>query len=318
VLGADAAGDGTPCSDGDACTQTDTCSGGVCGGANPVTCPPPGVCHVQGACDPQTGQCTDPSAPNGTTCSDGNACTQTDTCTGGTCGGADPVVCGALDACHLPGVCAPATGECSHPAAPDGTTCSDGDQCSIGDQCVGGQCTGIAASCEVCADLEDNDDDGLIDCLDPDCPQCPPIIDTCNHPCVTQIGFQRRGLDLLRLQASFQPVTPVDPATEQVGLLITNANGVVLVDLLAPGTVRRVGKSWAATVKTAKAAGGIFKIRITRLADLSYRLNVRAYEEMSAKATLATMTVQLLIGDDVAVATGTWAPLKSGWRVQLP
>ena len=310
---------GTTCSDGNACTQTDTCTGGVCGGANPVVCTALDQCHVPGTCNPQTGQCTNPTATDGSTCNDANACTQTDTCVGGGCSGANPVQCSAQDVCHLPGTCNPQTGSCTNPTATDGTPCDDGSQCSVDDQCVAGTCQGVVGGCvEICTDQVDNDDDGLIDCLDPDCPTCQPITNTCNHPCVTQILFQRRGLDLLRMQASFKPLTPIDPATEQLGLLITNANGVVLADLLAPGTVKQVGKSWSATVKTAKTAGGIFKIRITRLADLSYRLNIRAYEEMSATATLASMSVQILIGDDAAVATSTWSPLKAGWRVQLP
>ncbi len=313
-----AANDGTPCSDGSLCTQTDTCSGGVCGG-NAVICPAPGVCHVQGTCNPQTGVCSDPVAADGTQCTDGNACTVGDTCQGGGCTAGPPLSCTALDECHLPGVCNPQTGQCTNPTATDGTLCDDGSQCSVGDQCVGGVCQGVVGQCvEVCTDQDDNDDDGLIDCLDPDCPSCTPVLNPCGHPCVTQILFQRRGLDLIRLQAAFKPNTPADPATEQVGLLITNANGVVFADLLPAGTVKKAGKAWAATVKSAKTGGGIFKLKITLHADGSYRFNVRAYEEMSSTATLATMSVQLLIGDDAAVTTSTWAAIKTGWRVQLP
>ena len=277
-----------------------------------------GQCDVAEACTGSGATCpTDGLKPNGSTCADGDLCTQTDTCQGGSCVGANPVQCTALDQCHLPGTCEPTTGQCSNPTVADGTTCSDGDLCSAGDQCVGGICTGVETLCELCADLEDNDNDGLIDCLDPDCPTCPPIVDTCNHPCVTQIIFQRRGLDLLRLQASFKPFTPIDPATEQVGLLITNADGVVFADLLAPGTVKRVGKSWTATVKASKTSGGIFKVRFTRLVDGTYRVNFKAYGAMKAKATLPTMSVQILVGDDVAITTEIWETIKTGWRVQL-
>ncbi len=85
---------GTGCNDGDACTQTDECDGaGTCVGGNPVVCTPLDDCHVAGTCDTGTGQCSDPSAPDGTTCSDGNACTLADACAGGTCVG-DPMTCG--------------------------------------------------------------------------------------------------------------------------------------------------------------------------------------------------------------------------------
>jgi len=312
------ANDGTPCNDGSLCTQTDTCTGGTCGGT-PITCPAPGECHLQGTCNPQTGQCSNPVAQDGTQCSDGNACTVGDACQGGGCAPGSPLQCTALDECHVPGVCNPQTGQCTNPTATDGTACDDGSQCTAGDQCVGGVCQGVIGDClEVCTDQDDNDDDGLIDCLDPDCPNCTPITNPCGHPCVTQILFQRRGLDLIRLQASFKPATPADPLTEQVGLLITNANGVVFADMLPPGAMKKAGKAWAATVKSAKTGGGIFKIKILLTADGSYRFNVRAYEEMSASATLASMSVQLVIGDDAAVTTSTWAQIKAGWRVQLP
>ena len=277
-----------------------------------------GQCDVAEACTGSSATCpTDGLKPNGSSCADGDLCTQTDTCQGGSCVGSNPVQCTALDQCHTPGTCEPSTGQCSNPTVPDGTQCSDGDMCSAGDQCVGGICTGVTTLCELCHDLEDNDNDGLIDCLDPDCPTCPPIIDTCNHPCVTSILFQRTGLDLLRLQASFKPFTPIDPATEQVGLLITNANGVVFADLLAPGAVKRVGKTWVVTVKNAKKAGGIFKMRMLLLSDGSYRVNFKAYGAMKSKITLPQMSVQILVGDDVSISTQTWETIKTGWRVQL-
>jgi hypothetical protein len=74
-----AASDGTTCDDGDLCTTGDVCTGGACGGS-PVVCTPSDQCHTAGTCNPLTGQCTDPVAPNGTPCDDGNPCTQNDTC----------------------------------------------------------------------------------------------------------------------------------------------------------------------------------------------------------------------------------------------
>jgi hypothetical protein len=115
--------DGTPCDDGNACTLVDTCQAGVCTGSNPVVCVASDQCHVAGTCDPTTGQCSNPTAPDGTTCDDGNACTQTDTCQAGVCTGSNPVVCAASDQCHVAGTCDPTTGGCSNPVAPDGTAC---------------------------------------------------------------------------------------------------------------------------------------------------------------------------------------------------
>ncbi len=80
--------------------------------------------------------------PNNTACDDGNACTRTDTCRAGACIGANPVVCTALDQCHAAATCDHATGVCSDPAKPDGSTCNDGNACTQTDTCQAGVCVG--------------------------------------------------------------------------------------------------------------------------------------------------------------------------------
>src|SRR5207244_1404540 len=80
--------------------------------------------------------------PDGSACNDGNACTQADTCRSGVCTGGNPVVCPAPDQCHDAGTCNPASGACSNPAKPDGSTCSDGNACTQADTCRSGVCTG--------------------------------------------------------------------------------------------------------------------------------------------------------------------------------
>ncbi len=137
--------DGTACDDGNACTQTDVCQGGVCTGSNAVVCNASDACHVAGTCDPATGQCSNPNAANGTACNDGSLCTQVDTCQSGVCTGGSPVVCTASDACHTAGTCNAATGTCSNPAAPNGTSCTDTNACTQGDTCQAGTCVGGSA-----------------------------------------------------------------------------------------------------------------------------------------------------------------------------
>lgn len=134
--------DGTACNDSNTCTQTDTCQAGVCTGANPVVCTPSDQCHDPGTCDPTTGVCDNPVKADGAGCDDGDGCTQTDTCTAGVCAGANPVACTALDQCHDPGTCDPATGACSNPAKGDGAACNDGNLCTQTDTCTNGVCSG--------------------------------------------------------------------------------------------------------------------------------------------------------------------------------
>jgi cysteine-rich repeat protein len=131
-----------PCNDGNACTQTDTCSNKVCVGANPVVCTALDQCHLAGTCAPASGVCSNPNKANGVACNDGNACTQTDTCQTGTCTGANPKICTALDQCHVAGTCAPGTGICSNPNKADGSTCNDANACTQTDTCQTGTCTG--------------------------------------------------------------------------------------------------------------------------------------------------------------------------------
>jgi hypothetical protein len=155
--------DNTPCGDLNACTQTDVCVGGVCTGRDTVTCPASDQCHQPGTCDPASGLCSDPVQPDGTGCIDGSACTRVDTCQTGTCVGTDPVVCTALDGCHLPGECVPAIGICTDPVRPDGATCDDRDGCTVADRCTGGACGGVPRSCDDGASCSDER------CVDGEC-----------------------------------------------------------------------------------------------------------------------------------------------------
>src|SRR5262249_17498606 len=125
------------------------CQRGVCVGADRVVCTASDQCHVAGTCNPATGACDDPPAPDGTACNDGDACTQTDSCQRGACVGTDPIVCTASDQWHAVGTCDAATGVCSNPPAANGTPCNDGNACTTGETCQGGVCGGgVPVSCD--------------------------------------------------------------------------------------------------------------------------------------------------------------------------
>jgi hypothetical protein len=129
--------DGTACSDGDACSGGDACADGECAAGPLADCDDGNACTTDG-CDPATGcVVTNNTGP----CSDGNACTAGDFCGGGSCHAGEPVVCAAVDQCHVAGACNPATGACSNPVTPDGTICNDGDLCTTGETCAAGTCT---------------------------------------------------------------------------------------------------------------------------------------------------------------------------------
>jgi len=81
------------CDDGNPCT-TDTCEIGGCSSA-PVQCTPLDPCHLAGTCDPGSGACSDPAAPDGKPCDDGDSCTSGDVCVAGSCVGGSPT-CGPI------------------------------------------------------------------------------------------------------------------------------------------------------------------------------------------------------------------------------
>src|SRR5262249_25734223 len=146
--------DGTGCNDGDMCTRDDTCHSGFCTAGPALICAATDQCHGPGTCDPATGACSNPPVPDGMPCDDANACTRQDTCQGGTCTGAEPVICTAADQCHRPGLCDPTTGMCSNPPMLHGSACNDGNVCTRTDTCEGGACTGgddvVCAAADQC------------------------------------------------------------------------------------------------------------------------------------------------------------------------
>ena len=132
---------GAPCSSPSDCTAgwcvDGVCCDSPCGGGDAGDCQ---ACSVaagaaeDGACGP---------IADGGGCVDGDACTTADTCQGGACVGGAPVACTALDACHLPGTCDPATGQCDDPAI----ECMPADDCHEPGTCdvQTGQCMGPAS-----------------------------------------------------------------------------------------------------------------------------------------------------------------------------
>lgn len=133
---------GRRCDDGDRCTTGDVCQAdGTCHGT-PKDCSKYSDACNEGVCDPASGDCRRVPAHDGAVCPGKDKCFTTYACQAGSCVGRDPVVCTALDQCHEPGQCSPATGSCSNPNAPDGTSCNDDNTCTSGDTCQAGVCTG--------------------------------------------------------------------------------------------------------------------------------------------------------------------------------
>ena len=138
--------DGTECiqDQNNLCTQGSTCDAGVCQPGIAVVCPAGNAtaCTGQGVCNPLTGNCSTPSAPDNTLCGDvQNAC-QADRCNNSICVIGLPKPCFSINPCFDPGDCNPQTGTCSAGSPALGNNCTIGNNlCSLGGTCNGaGEC----------------------------------------------------------------------------------------------------------------------------------------------------------------------------------
>jgi len=160
----------------------------------------------------------------------------------------------------------------------------------------------------------DDDCDGLIDCLDPDCPPCPPA-----RKDPTLILF-RSGLDLFGSHAVLR-MPLVDLTKTAVGVLLTNSNGPLYSAELTPGeltpnvsgTIFQFSDPGARTGQGTH--DGIYKLKIKVLGDRSgYTFAVVSYADLSA-ATLPDMRVQFYVGHTVFITKDApWAKRPTGWR----
>ncbi|HRI66511.1 MAG TPA: MYXO-CTERM sorting domain-containing protein, partial [Polyangium sp.] len=205
--------------------------------------------HVAGTCDTATGMCSNPNAPNGTTCSDNNACTQSDSCQAGVCTGTNPVTCVASDQCHVVGTCDTATGMCSNPAAADGTACSDGNACTQTDTCQTGTCTG--ANPVTCAASDQCHDVGTCDTTTGTCSN--PIstdgtVCNDNSPCTTMDSCQA-GV------CGGMAITCDNPGECQDVGACDNATGVCSYPAKPDGTACSTGTCKAGTCTTDGTGG---------------------------------------------------------------
>jgi hypothetical protein len=120
--------------------DTYSCVSGTCTGTSAVTCVASDGCHTVGACNPATGICTNPNAPDGMACVGSNLC-MSYACMSGVCTATGSAgTCTPPDQCHT-AACSIATGMCVNTPL-NGTPCNDGNACTQTDTCVAGVCTG--------------------------------------------------------------------------------------------------------------------------------------------------------------------------------
>ncbi len=203
--------------------------------------------------------------------------------------------------------------DCTVPRCGNGIVDRD-EQCDDGNTVSGDGCSATCQHQEVCTDLADNDGDGLIDCDDPDCPECGQIF---KDPAT--ITFKDSTPDVLKIHGGIEPLTAADPRTEGVGVLLTNANGIVFKAVLLPGDLEGNDRSLSFVDRGASKGrgirGGIYKLKLRKRAA-RYDFNLQAYGDLSA-ATQPVMTAQLRIGDDMFAFKSEWRRLPKGWKTDF-
>ena len=198
-----------------------------------------------------------------------------------------------------------------------------GEQCDDGNNLNGDGCSAQCTRQDICVNSIDDDQDGLIDCEDPDC-DCLVVTPVCKHPCPARIVFQERRPDVLEFQVSFDPSQVFDPATTNVSVVVTNDDGLVFGATLLPGDLRRQGgRQWVFRDPDARKGqgtrGGLFLVKTVFRPEGNrgeWRINVKAYGDL-AKATVPVMTIQVAVGSEAFQKTATWNRTRKGWDVDL-
>ncbi|MFN8545399.1 MAG: DUF4215 domain-containing protein [Candidatus Binatia bacterium] len=208
---------------------------------------------------------------------------------------------------------------CRNNVCGDGYVYATAEQCDDGNTVNGDGCSSTCQRQEICNDLVDNDGDGLFDCDDPDCTDSCGIV--VKDPALL-IKREPPKQDYLKIQGGVEPragaTFTTDPAHEQFGFLFTNTNKDVLVrELLPAGSLAPSGTGFKYKSKTAKKAGGIAKASF-KLKKGRWHVIIQSYGDLS-KATVPTMTTQILVGDDMFAAKATWKPLPNwpGWKYEF-
>ena len=304
--------------DGDGCNakcENEFCGDGITQAGLEETCDPAGTPPTNGAtCRNDCTYCGDGIRDDSEQCDDGNT-VDTDDCRNDCtrCGDGQP---------H-------AGEECDDGNNVDGDGCSAvctlepycGDtiiQPELGEQCDPPNVPGCDANChaaEICTDFVDNDGDGLIDCIDPQC-ECGPIG---RDPGAIRFGPTHVN-DLFSVHGSFVPQTQISPSTEAIGFLLSNKNGKVFELPVAAGSLRRLGRNLFRfrDQNATRTRNGLARLDVRYYPQRNnYTFVVKAYGNLSL-ATEPDMILEFVLGDDPFVNKSTWTQTPQGWVLALP
>lgn len=173
--------------------------------------------------------------------------------------------------------------------------------------------TTIPSVCvENCTNQIDDDDDGLVDCADPDCctggcGKCDPILDD-----PAQIKF-REGQDSVKIHGRLlDHGNPI----ETFALSLSSGDDPVVFE--APYIEQRRGKFFYVN-KSAKTDGGIYKLRMRRqvkegIAVVNWK--ILAYGDLSAITNEKITTQIYRVSDPTSIVTAEWEATRTGYLLR--
>jgi hypothetical protein len=255
-------------------------------------------------CNPDTGMCELTPKGSSTPCGD----TDGDSCTTAGCDGL-----GNCNQSHM--ICVTTTTTSSTTTTSTSSTTSTTTP----------NCIPVPEDCD---NTVDDDCDGLIDCLDPDCVRVDPCPTAKKDPTDIRFG-ERPSLDRLRSKAILQvpALASVDLCTAELAVLLTNPHGAVHSERIRgsvfqpcnTGTLFRYRNLAARTDPN----GGLYKLKLRKLKDKSgFAFSTISYADLAATngpvgapGNLEYMRVQFYIGDSVFITLDNpWKRTPTGWR----
>lgn len=144
------------------------------------------------------------------------------------------------------------------------------------------------------------------------------IVSACDGTigCPNKVNL-KTPVDTLQFQARLNVETPLHPGDDKFKIVLRNANGELLSEKLEPGSLKREGRTFEYRNDAARQAGGISRITLRRLQAHLWRITVIAHGDMSG-ATLPTMAIYLIIGNDTFLTKDVWSAREFGWLLHLP
>jgi hypothetical protein len=220
-----------------------------------------------------------------------------------------------------------------------GEVCSDClcTPCGNGTVDPGEQCD--PPNSETCDNFEDDDNDGLIDCHDPDCGDLDTEDPVCSAECQLSgpcqqikrdpaiIQFNGGGLDFFSIHGRVDAVpNEFDPTAVPFSLAIINDTGIIHTATLPAGVLQQTARRrWAFKDYSARNLGensmfdGIYRVssRFRRVCGQpSYTFKWRVYADMS-EATVPWMTIQVYGVNELGSVSANWTRTPNGWQLKL-